>query len=69
MGKFGGEYKDLEYSINLFGLDCKGKRVKSIHGADYSKGGGVITSDSEETNWKYIYPGSITERLYKEICK
>jgi hypothetical protein len=67
--KFGETYANLDDSIDLSAIDCIEKTFRMLSLTHYDNKGGTIYSTSSPSEWKFIIPESIGERLHKEICK
>jgi len=69
VGELGKKYKDLSYSKALIEINCLEKMNCLLSGASYDNEGGVIYFFSFPSKWEFIFPESMAEILYKEICK
>jgi hypothetical protein len=65
-------YKNLDYSLDLFKIDCFEKKLQILETIDYASDGSILESvDIPEflAEWSSITPGSVEEGLYEEVCK
>jgi tetratricopeptide (TPR) repeat protein len=62
-------YKNFEYSLIHYELNCDRNEIRMISFIDYENTGKILES-AENTNGKYegIVPDSVSEQLYKNIC-
>jgi hypothetical protein len=67
--KFGEIYANLGDSIDLSEINCIEKKFRMLSLTHYDNKGGAIYSTRSQSEWKFIIPESIGDRLYKEICK
>ena len=68
--KLGKRYEDLSYTLNLLEVNCATKKQRVLQSTSYSKDGKAISSNqSQEGEWSSINPGSMSEVLYKTVCK
>ncbi len=67
--KEGGKgFQELDLSLILLELTCNDRSARYLRIVYYSKNGNVIhPMDNDE--WHFIAPDSMTETLYKEVCK
>lgn len=64
----GKGFQDLDYSLIWLGLNCVERSARYLRIVFYSKNGNVFhPMDNDE--WHFIAPDSMTETLYKEVCK
>jgi len=64
----GKGFQDLNFSLIRLGLNCVDKSARYLRIVFYSKNGNVFhPMDNDE--WHFIAPDSMTEMLYKEVCK
>ena len=69
VGKFGKEYENLSFSINLSEINCAEKKLRKLSSTEYDHKGSLIDSSSLPSNWIFIVPESIAESLYEKVCK
>jgi hypothetical protein len=69
VGKFGEKYANLSYSISLEEINCAEKTQRFLSEHFYDRNRKLILSDSSQTEWLLIVPGSIAEGLYLKICE
>jgi len=65
-------YKNLDHSLVLYEIDCAKKRFRKLSFADYASDGSILDSGDIPkflSEWDSILPGSVIERLFKEVCK
>ncbi|HKS27838.1 MAG TPA: surface-adhesin E family protein [Pyrinomonadaceae bacterium] len=63
------DYSKYSHTVVLWYLSCNDRKYKLVTFTDYDDEGGVILSDSSNDNrWDDAPPGTIIERLFKEIC-
>jgi hypothetical protein len=68
--KLGSTYKDLSHRIILWEMNCIEKKAAFVEITTYSKKGTVLSSvKPDKVIWAAIPPGSISEDLYKLLCK
>ena len=67
--KFGEKFKDATFYIELYELDCKGRKAHSLKSIYYTEEGDLLKSHLEEGDWDLILPDSMGEILYKAVCK
>ena len=64
----GKGFQDLDFSFIRLGLNCVERSARYLRIVFYSKNGKVFhPMDNDE--WHFIAPDSMTETLYKEVCK
>jgi len=64
----GKGFQDLDFSLILLELNCVDRSARYLRIVFYSKNGNVFhPMDNDE--WHFIAPDSMTETLYKEVCK
>jgi hypothetical protein len=64
----GKGFQDLDFSLIGLGLNCVERSARYLRIVFYSKNGKVFhPMDNDE--WHFIAPDSMTETLYKEVCK
>jgi hypothetical protein len=66
---FGKEYENLSHTISLWEINCSEKKNRGLSLVDYDHKGDVIPSIHSPGEWKFIFPDSIGESLYKKVCK
>jgi hypothetical protein len=66
---FGKEFETLSYATGLSELQCADKKKRTLSITWYSGDGKTLSSDSDQSNWKLITPGSTAEALRKILCK
>jgi len=69
VGEFGKKYEDLSNDITLYEINCVEKMIHPLSGTFYDNGGGQIYTSSSPLEWDFIIPDSMSESLYKEVCK
>ena len=70
VGGYGSRYENLGYTLDLLEFNCVDKIFRLLEVTDYSKGGEVLNSIKDDTaKLRFIPPDSITEVLYKAVCK
>ena len=70
--KFGPLLKDLNYSTELWEIDCVYKKHLLLQSAAYDNDGGTIMisrNEEGEKGWRFIIPNSRGDDLYKAVCK
>ena len=70
--KFGRHYENLNYSEELWEINCAEKKDRLLSIAAYSVEGNILYTDQAGSRlppWKVISPKSIEESLYKALCK
>jgi hypothetical protein len=68
--KLGSTYKDMSHRIILWEMNCIEKKAAFIEITTYSKKGAVLSSiKPDKPSWAAIPPESISEELYKLLCK
>jgi len=66
----GRKYENLRNTLTLWELNCSDKMMHVLQVTHYSSDGHTLLSVSRDTaKWEFIPPHSITEALFKEICK
>lgn len=64
------DWNGLSHNITLYKIDCENKKFQILSSTDYDKNGLVIFSpNSEDSQWRYIVPGSIIEILQDIVCR
>jgi hypothetical protein len=69
VNKFGEQYKDLSYSIDLEEYHCTEKKRRILSLTQYSLGGGIIFSDNSPGEWSFVIPDSAADAVFEEVCK
>ena len=69
VGKFGKEYENLSHTISLWEINCSEQENRGLSLTHYDRKGSTIYSISSPSDWNFIVPESITDSLYKEVCK
>lgn len=69
VGKVGKIYENLSHSIVLWEINCAEKRQRRLTLTVYDHKGSVINFNSSPSEWDFIVPESVTDELYKEVCK
>jgi hypothetical protein len=70
ISRLGSSYKDLNYRINLWEMNCSEKKVAFLQITTYTKNGAVINSIKvDSVTWASIVPDTMGEDLYKSLCK
>jgi hypothetical protein len=69
-GEFGKMYKNLDYSLTSYEIDCSQKKCRLLETIDYASNGSIIISGpNPEREWKLIPSNSIMEDLFKKVCR
>jgi hypothetical protein len=64
----GKDFQDLDFTLISFELNCVERSTRYLQIVFYSKKGEIFYPiDNDE--WHFIAPDSMTETLYKEVCK
>jgi hypothetical protein len=66
---FGKKYEYLNHAIVLWEINCAEKKLRRLSATNYDHIGNVINSSSSQGEWAFIIPESISESLYKTVCK
>jgi len=64
-------YKNLDYTLDLFKIDCLEKKFQILETIDYASDGSILESvDIPEflSEWSSITPDSVGEGLFKKVC-
>ena len=69
--KFGKEYENLSYSLQLWEIHCSLKKQQILSIKEYSVEGNVLNTKPTKSlsKWKSISRESVGESLYKAVCK
>ncbi len=70
--QFGKHYGHLNYSLELWEINCAKKKDRLLSIAAYSAEGNILYTDqagSPLPPWKIIPRESVEESLYKALCK
>jgi hypothetical protein len=70
--KFGKEYENLSYSLQLWEIHCSLKKQQILSITEYSVEGNVLNTKptkSRPSSWKSFSRESVGESLYKTVCK
>jgi hypothetical protein len=69
--KYGDVYKNLDYSLSLFEINCVEKSFRVLTEKFYSDEGNLLSSATPDasTEWGFIPPGSVHGVLYKVVCE
>ncbi len=70
--KSGKHYGNLNYSLELWEINCAEKKDRLLSIAAYSAEGNILYTDqagSRLPRWKIISRKSVEERLYEALCK
>ena len=67
--RFGEQYKDFSYSVDLEEYDCTERKRRILNLTQYSSDGGVIFSDNSPGEWRLIIPDSMADAAFEEVCK
>ncbi len=62
-------YENLEYSMELYEINCSEKRFKILSVLYYGPGQNLLDSSKEESEFKDIEPYSNIEVLYQTVCE
>jgi hypothetical protein len=65
----GEKCENLSHTIFLQEVNCAEKKLRLLSETHYDNKGSVIKSFSSPGEWRFIIPETVTESLYKEICK
>jgi hypothetical protein len=63
------QYENLSYSINLWEMNCSERNYNILKMSYFDKKGELIQNFEPPPKWLFITPGSMSEVLYKEVCK
>ena len=69
--KFGRHYENLNYSEELWEINCTEKKDRLLSIAAYSAEGNILYTDQAESRlppWKIIPRKSVEESLYEALC-
>jgi len=70
--KFGKHYGNLNYSLELWEINCAEKKDRLLSIAAYSAEGNILYTDQAGSRlppWKIISRKSVEESLYEALCK
>ena len=69
--KFGKEYENLSYSLQLWEIHCSLKKQQILSIKEYSVEGNVLNTKPTKSlsKWKSISREIVGESLYKAVCK
>ena len=70
--KFGKHYGRLNYSLELWEINCAEKKDRLLSIAAYSAEGNILYTDQAGSRlppWKIISRESVEESLYKALCR
>jgi hypothetical protein len=70
--KFGKHYGNLSYSLELWEINCAGKKDRLLSIAAYTAEGYILYTDQAGSRlppWKIISRKSVEESLYEALCK
>jgi hypothetical protein len=70
--KFGKHYENLSYSLELWEINCAGKKHRLLSITAYSVEGNILYTDQAGSRlppWEIISRESVGESLYKALCK
>lgn len=63
-------YDKISHALILYEIDCKKKMVRTLSFSHYDTDGKVLlTSSSDNPDWRYIVTGSVMETLREKACK
>jgi hypothetical protein len=68
----GKEFDGLNYSVTLSEINCIDKSFRGLSATHFSQEGDILyTTRSDEilSNWIYIPLNTLSEAIYKELCK
>lgn len=67
--ELGKEYKNFSHIDSLMEINCFEKKSHSLSANHYDNKGRTIFYDSSPSEWYFIVPDSVAERLYEEVCE
>ncbi len=70
--KFGKHYKNLNYSQELWEINCAEKKDRLLSVTAYTAEGNILYTDqagSRPPPWKIISRESVEESLYRALCR
>jgi len=67
--KFGEQYKDFSYSVDLEEYGCTERKRRILSLTQYSSDGEIIFSDNSPGEWILIIPDSMADAVFEEVCK
>jgi hypothetical protein len=70
--EFGKHYENLTYSLELWEINCAGKKHRLLSITAYSVEGNILYTNQTGVApppWKIISRESVGESLYKAVCK
>ena len=70
--EFGKHYENLSYSLELWEINCAGKKHRLLSITSYSVEGNILYTNQAGVApppWKIISRESVGESLYKAVCK
>ena len=70
--KFGPLFENLNYSTELWEVNCAEKKHLLLQSAAYDNDGGTIMiskNEEAEKGWRFIIQNSRGDDLYKAVCK
>jgi hypothetical protein len=65
-------YKNLDYTLDLFKIDCFKKKFQILETIDYASDGSILESVNFPeflSEWSSILPDSVGEGLFKKVCE
>jgi hypothetical protein len=66
--RVGEEYKNVTSSVDLKEINCSERKYRIVFTAYYSTDG-ILDSESKVTEWRYIAPKAVLDKLLKALCK